>query len=138
MAWPWQDDAAMMTILVADDEEPIVELIRFTLEDPRLRVVEAYDGALALQIARDTCPDLVLLDVRMPKMDGLEVCRRVRALPGCAHTRVVLLTAAGQADDRARGLAAGAHDYLTKPFSPLALMALVKSLLPEAPAWQAT
>lgn len=128
----------MMTILVADDEEPIVELIRFTLEDPRLRVVEAYDGASALEIARDTCPALVLLDVRMPRMDGLEVCRRLREMPGCAHTRIVLLTAAGQAEDRARGLAAGAHEYLTKPFSPLALMALVKSLLPEATAWQAT
>jgi two-component system alkaline phosphatase synthesis response regulator PhoP len=132
------DRATMITILVADDEEPIVELIRITLEDPGLRIVEAYDGVAALAFARDTGPDLALLDVRMPKLDGLEVCRQVRAMPECAHTRVVLLTAAGQAEDRALGLAAGAHEYLTKPFSPLALIALVKSLLPEATAWQAT
>ena len=128
----------MITILVADDEEPIVELIRITLEDPGLRIVEAYDGAAALALALATGPDLALLDVRMPKLDGLEVCRQLRAMPECAHTRVVLLTAAGQAEDRALGLAAGAHEDLTKPCSPLGLIALVKSLLPEATAWQAT
>jgi DNA-binding response OmpR family regulator len=128
----------MITILVADDEAPIVELIRITLEDPGIHIVEAYDGVAAVALARGSGPDLALLDVRMPRLDGLEVCRRLRAMPECAHTRVVLLTAAGQAEDRALGLAAGAHDYLTKPFSPLALIALVKSLLPEATAWQAT
>jgi DNA-binding response OmpR family regulator len=128
----------MLTILVADDEEPIVELIRVTLESPGLRIVEAYDGVSAVALARDTGPDLALLDVRMPRLDGLGVCRQLRAMRECAHTRVVLLTAAGQAEDRALGLAAGAHEYLTKPFSPLALIALVKSLLPEATAWQAT
>jgi DNA-binding response OmpR family regulator len=74
----------------------------------------------------------------MPNIDGLEACRRLRAMPECAHTRIVLLTAAGQAQDRALGLAAGADEYLTKPFSPLALIALVKSLVPEASAWLAT
>jgi len=128
----------MTTILIADDEAPIVELIRFTLEDPQVRVVEAHDGAAALASARETRPDLVLLDVRMPNMDGLEACRRLRAMPECAHTRIVLLTAAGQAQDRSLGLAAGADDYLTKPFSPLALMGLVKSLVPEASPWLAT
>jgi two-component system alkaline phosphatase synthesis response regulator PhoP len=128
----------MTTILIADDEEPIVELIRFTLEDPQVRVVEAHDGASALTVARDTRPALVLLDVRMPNIDGLEACRRLRAMPECVHTRIVLLTAAGQAQDRALGLAAGADEYLTKPFSPLALMELVKSLVPEASAWLAT
>ncbi len=86
----------MTTILIADDEEPIVELIRFTLEDPHVRVVEAHDGASALAVARETCPDLVLLDVRMPNIDGLEACRRLRAMPECAHTRIVFLTAGGQ------------------------------------------
>jgi two-component system alkaline phosphatase synthesis response regulator PhoP len=128
----------MTTILIADDEEPIVELIRFTLEDPQVRVVEAHDGASALTVARETRPDLVLLDVRMPNIDGLEACRRLRAMSECAHTRIVLLTAAGQAQDRALGLAAGADEYLTKPFSPLALMELVKSLVPEGSAWLAT
>jgi len=127
----------MTTILIVDDEEPIVELIRFTLEDPEVRVVEAHDGASALDSALHTRPDLVLLDVRMPQLDGLEVCRRLREMPECSHTRIVLLTAAGQAQDRALGLAAGADEYLTKPFSPLALMGLVKSLVPEASAWLA-
>src|SRR5262245_38935892 len=125
----------MMTILVADDEEPIVELIRFTLEDPQVRVVEAFDGESAVDMARRTSPALVLLDVRMPLMDGVEVCRRLRELPECARTRIVLLTAAAQNHDRERGLAAGADEYLTKPFSPLTLLALVRSLIPEAPTW---
>jgi len=125
----------MMTILVADDEKPIVELIRFTLEDPQVRVIEAFDGASALDMARRISPDLVLLDVRMPHMDGVEVCRRLRELPECKETRIVLLTAAAQNHDRARGLAAGADEYLIKPFSPLALLGLVRSLLPEAPTW---
>jgi len=128
----------MATVLVADDEAPIVELIRFTLEDVRVRVIEAFDGARALELALQTRPDLVLLDVRMPQLDGLEVCRRLRQAPECAHTRIVLLTASGQAEDRARGLAAGADEYLTKPFSPLKLLALVRSLVPEVPAWPAT
>ena len=92
----------------------------------------------ALAIALDARPDLVLLDVHMPNIDGLEVCRRLRAAPECAHTRIVLLTAAAQAQDRALGLAAGADEYLTKPFSPLALIGLLKSLVPEATGWLAT
>ena len=127
----------MATVLVADDEKAIVELVRFTLEDIQVRVVEAFDGARALELARQTRPDLVLLDVQMPRLDGLEVCRRLRQAPECAHTRIVMLSAAGQARDRARGLAAGADEYLTKPFSPLRLLALVRSLVPEAPAWPA-
>ncbi len=124
----------MTTILIADDEAPIVELVRCTLEEPGVRVLEAFDGAAALELARRTPPDLALLDVRMPLLDGVEVCRRLRQSPECAHTRIVMLSAAAQAQDRARGLAAGADEYLTKPFSPLALLALVRSLVPEVSA----
>ncbi len=127
--------ASMTTILVADDEVPIVELVRFTLEDDNVQVVSAFDGATALELARSARPDLALLDVQMPRLNGLEVCRRLRQDPECAHTRVVILSAAGQAADRARGLAAGAHDYLTKPFSPLALLALIRTLVPEVSQW---
>jgi len=127
----------MTTILIADDEPPIVELVRFTLEDPEVRVLEAFDGASALQLALQAFPDLALLDVRMPGIDGVEVCRRMRASPECAHTRIVMLTAAAQAEDRAWALEAGADEYLTKPFSPLALLALVRSLVPEANPWPA-
>jgi len=126
-----------MTILIADDEPAIVDLVRFTLEDPHLRIVDAADGGAAVELARRERPDVALLDVRMPRLDGLEACRRLRELPECAHTRVVLLTAAAQAEDRRRGLAAGADHYLTKPFSPLALLTLVRSLMPEVSIWPA-
>lgn len=128
----------MPTILVVDDEPPILELVRFTLEDERIRVLEANDGVKALEAARAARPDLILLDVQMPRLDGLEVCRRLRADASLAGTRIVMLTAAGQDADRARGLAAGADEYLTKPFSPLALFTLVRSLLPEATLWPQT
>ena len=121
----------MTTILVADDEAPIVELVRFTLEDPHIVVLEAFDGASALRLARRSHPDLAFLDVRMPYVDGLEVCRRMREMPECARTRIVMLSAAAQAEDRAEGLRAGADEYLTKPFSPLALLAIVRSVVPE-------
>ncbi len=128
----------MATILVADDEAAIVELVRFTLEDEHIQVVAAFDGVTALEVAHATQPELALLDVQMPGLSGLEVCRRLRRARECAHTRIVMLTAAAQEEDRARGLAAGADEYLTKPFSPLALLTLVRSLIPEVPAWPAT
>jgi two-component system phosphate regulon response regulator PhoB len=127
----------MTTILVADDEVPIVELVRFTLEDEHVRVVGAFDGVTALELASAMRPDLVLLDVKMPHLGGLEVCRRLRQSPECAKTRIVMLSAAAQAEDRGRGLAAGADEYLTKPFSPLALLTLVRTLVPEVPVWPA-
>jgi len=127
----------MTTILVADDEVAIVELVRFTLEDDHVRVVGAFDGLTALELAGAMRPELVLLDVQMPHLSGLDVCRRLRQAPQHSHTRIVMLTAAGQAEDRARGLGAGADEYLTKPFSPLALLALVRSLVPEVSTWPA-
>ena len=128
----------MTTILVVDDEAPIVDLVRFTLEDADVRVVEASDGAEALVLARRIKPDLVLLDVHMPGLDGLEVCRQLRREPAFARTPIIMLTAAGQQAERASGLSAGADEYLTKPFSPLALLALVEALLPETRSWRPT
>ena len=121
----------MTTILVVDDEAPIVDLVRFTLEDGDVRVVEASDGAEALVL-------LVLLDVHMPRLDGLELCRQLRREPDFARTPIIMLTAAGQQADRSSGLSAGADEYLTKPFSPLALLALVEALLPETRSWRPT
>jgi DNA-binding response OmpR family regulator len=128
----------MTTILIVDDEPPILDLVRFTLEDADVRVVEATDGAEALVLARRIKPDLVLLDVHMPKLNGLEVCRQLRLEPDLARMPIVMLTAAGQDADRARGREAGADEYLTKPFSPLALLALVEALVPETRSWRPT
>jgi two-component system phosphate regulon response regulator PhoB len=127
----------MLTILIADDEPAIVDLVRFTLEDANVRIVDAADGATAVELARRERPDVALLDVQMPRLDGLEACRQLRRLPECRHIRIVMLTAAAQAADRRRGLEAGADHYLTKPFSPLALLTLVRSLVPEASVWPA-
>jgi two-component system phosphate regulon response regulator PhoB len=121
----------MLTVLIADDEAHVVELVRVTLEDERVRVVDAGDGTTALQLAAELEPDLIFLDVNLPDLSGLEVCRRLRREPGLDGVRIVMLTAAAQQDDIARGLAAGATHYLTKPFSPVRLLSLVEGLLPR-------
>ncbi len=125
----------MATVLIVDDEAPIVELVRFTLEDEHVRVLEAGDGLEALAVARAELPDLIFLDVHLPSLDGFEVCRRLRQEPRLEKTKIVMLTAAGQPHEVARGRAAGVDLYLTKPFSPLRLLTLVSSLLPEVPLW---
>jgi len=122
----------MLTILIADDEPHVVELVRVTLEDDRVRVVEAPDGATALLLATELEPELIFLDVNLPDLSGLDVCRRLRREPRLAGARIVMLTAAAQHDDITRGLAAGASQYLTKPFSPVRLLSLVEGLLPRA------
>jgi CheY-like chemotaxis protein len=125
----------MPTVLIVDDEPAIVELVQTTLEDDRVRIVTATDGAEALAIAGAQRPDLVLLDVNLPDLSGLEVCRRLRADPGLAGSRIIMLTAAAQWDDIERGLAAGVDHYLTKPFSPVSLLSLVGELLPGTTLW---
>ena len=124
----------MLNVLIADDEPHVVELVRMTLEDDRVRVFDAADGESALSMAEAVAADLVLLDVHLPDLSGLEVCRRLRADGRFGSTRVVMLTAAAQQDDVARGLAAGADEYLTKPFSPVRLLSLVERLVPRG-AW---
>jgi DNA-binding response OmpR family regulator len=123
----------MITVLIVDDEPHIIELVRVTLEDSRLRVLEASDGEAALALATWEHPDLVLLDVHLPDLSGLEVCRRLRA--ESPAVKIVMLTAAARDEDIARGLSAGADHYLTKPFSPVRLLSLVDSLLPQAVLW---
>ena len=124
----------MLTILIVDDEPAIVELVRVTLEDERVRVLEAGDGESALIEVERACPDLVFLDVHLPDMSGLDVCRRLCA-EAPRRPKIVLLTAAAQSDDVARGLAAGADHYLTKPFSPVGLLSMVETMIPRAPLW---
>ena len=126
----------MLTVLIADDEPYVVDLIRLTLEDERVSVIEAFDGETALAHAEAMRPELIFLDVELPDMSGVEVCARLRRDPRFAATKIVMLTAAAQEADIARGLAAGANHYLTKPFSPVRLLSLVESLVPQAAVWQ--
>jgi DNA-binding response OmpR family regulator len=122
-----------MKLLIADDEASIRGLVRVTLEGSEFEILEAADGEEALQVARTELPKLILLDVMMPRLDGLEVCRRLRDNPATKGIVVVLLTAMAQDGDRERGLAAGADDYFTKPFSPLALLRKVEAVSAERP-----
>jgi len=126
----------MLTVLIADDEPHVIDLIRLTLEDERISVIDALDGETALAHAEAMRPGLIFLDVHLPDMSGLEVCARLRNDPRFAATKIVMLTAAAQESDVARGLAAGANHYLTKPFSPVRLLSLVESVVPNAAIWQ--
>jgi CheY-like chemotaxis protein len=111
-----------MKLLIADDEPPVRKLIRVTLEGEDFTILEAADGVEALTLARIELPSLMLLDVMMPGLDGVEVCRQLKADPDTKGIVVLLLTALTQKQDRERGLAAGADGWFTKPFSPLALL----------------
>ena len=115
-----------MKLLIADDEPAVRALVQVTLEGDDYEILEAEDGVEALEKARDEGPRLVLLDIMMPRLDGLEVCRALKADPDTSYIVVVMLTAQAQERDRGRGLAAGADDYFTKPFSPLALLNMVE------------
>jgi two-component system alkaline phosphatase synthesis response regulator PhoP len=114
------------TILVVDDEPEIVRLVRSYLEQEGYRVVTAYDGEEALYTARYEKPDLVVLDILMPKMDGLEFTRRVRREQ---DVPIIMLTARADETDRIVGLEMGADDYVTKPFSPREVVARVRAVL---------
>ncbi|MFJ9630153.1 response regulator transcription factor [Streptomyces sp. NPDC101175] len=116
-------------IVLAEDDADQAELIRRYLEHESHTVTVAGDGRLALDVLRHRLPDLLVLDVMMPWIDGLDVCRIIRADPRLAHLPVLLLTARSSEDDLLTGLDLGADDYMTKPFSPRELVARVRSLL---------
>lgn len=113
-------------ILVVDDEERMVRFIRLNLEHDGFLVSEAFNGKEAIQQLRDVAPDLILLDVMMPDLDGFEVLQMVRE---ASNIPVLMLTAKGEEDDRIRGLELGADDYITKPFSPREMVSRVKAVL---------
>ena len=113
-------------ILIVDDEAPIVELVRTYLERDGLEVIEAHDGPTGLQAIRDQAPDVVVLDVMLPGIDGIEVLRQARTF---SDAYVIMLTARVEEVDRIVGLSVGADDYLVKPFSPRELVARVRALL---------
>ena len=116
----------MTRILVVDDESALVELVRSYLEREQYEVLTAADGRTALDLARSTQPNLVVLDVMLPILDGIEVCRQLRQF---SDAYVIMLTARTEELDKILGLTVGADDYLTKPFSPRELVARVKALL---------
>lgn len=116
-------------ILVVDDETYIVELVKFNLEKEGFKVVVAYDGLKALQMVDEQSPDLVILDIMLPKMDGLEACRQLRQNPKYANLPIIMLTARGEEIDTVLGLEMGADDYIKKPFSPREMVARVKARL---------
>jgi len=120
------------TVLIADDEPNILITLEFLLQRAGYQVLLARDGDEALQAIQAQRPDLVLLDVMMPRRSGFEVCQAVRADEALAATRILMLTAKGRDTDQAKGLALGADAYVTKPFSTKDLLAQVQALL-EAP-----
>ena len=122
-----------MKLLIADDEPAVRALVHATLEGDDYQIIEAGDGVEALELVREQSPSLVLLDVMMPRLNGLDVCRAIKSDPTTSDTMVVMLTAQAQQRDRERGMAAGADVYFTKPFSPLALLDLVEQVR-QAPA----
>ena len=113
-------------ILVVDDEERMVRFIRMNLEHDGFQVVEAFNGKQAIDKLRESTPDLILLDVMMPDLDGFEVLETIREH---SNVPVIMLTAKGEEDDRVKGLELGADDYVTKPFSPRELVSRVKAVL---------
>jgi DNA-binding response OmpR family regulator len=116
-------------ILIADDEQNIVISVEFLLKREGFTVSVASDGEEALVKVRAERPDLVLLDVMMPKKNGFDVCQEIRADPELHDTRILMLTAKGRETEIAKGLALGADHYITKPFSTRDLVATVKKLL---------
>jgi DNA-binding response OmpR family regulator len=116
-------------VLIADDEPNIVISLEFLLRREGFEVLVAVDGDEALARARVEKPDLVLLDVMMPKMNGFDVCQALRADPGLAGMRVLMLTAKGRDTEVSKGLGLGADAYVTKPFSTKELVAQIRSLL---------
>jgi two-component system, OmpR family, phosphate regulon response regulator PhoB len=121
--------ASKRCVLLADDEPGLRRLIGTTLGTEDFDLLHATDGQEALDIARERRPELVLLDVNMPRLDGFEVCRHLKTEPETAGIKVIMLTARGADVDRARGRDAGADDYFIKPFSPVQLLNKVYALL---------
>ncbi|MCG9968329.1 response regulator transcription factor [Pelotomaculum terephthalicicum JT] len=119
----------MPVIMIVDDEKNILELVRFNLEREGYRVISAVDGAQCLELARTQAPDLIVLDVMLPEIDGLEVCRELRKNNQTRNIPIIMLSAKAEELDRVLGLEIGADDYVTKPFSPRELVARIKARL---------
>jgi DNA-binding response OmpR family regulator len=121
--------AARRRVLLADDDPSLLRLISTTLGSEDFDLFQASDGQEALEAARAERPDLILLDINMPRLDGFQVCHALKQDPQTAGIKVVMLSARGSEADRARGRECGAEDYFVKPFSPIQLLNRVYALL---------
>ncbi|GAA2864822.1 hypothetical protein Acy02nite_14090 [Actinoplanes cyaneus] len=128
----------MTTVLVADDDADIRDLVAFKLEQAGLEVITVGDGQAAVEQARTRRPTLAVLDVSMPLLSGIDVCRMLRADPATAGMLIIMLTARVQEQDVEGGFSAGADDYVTKPFSPRELVSRIQALLTRARTQDAT
>ena len=128
--------ATSKTILVVDDEEDVLELVKYNLEKNGYRVTTASTGEEAISKARSIVPNLVLLDLMLPGIDGLEVCKQLKSNPKTEQVPVIMLTAKGEESDVVVGLEVGADDYITKPFSPKVLIARIRRILHRSIAQQ--
>jgi len=120
--------AAAKKILIVEDEKDILHLVQFYLEKEGYRICTAVTGMEGLKVARSEHPDLIILDLMLAELDGLEVCKQIRADPRTSRLPIIMLTAKAEESDTIVGLELGADDYVTKPFSPKALVARVKAL----------
>ncbi len=126
---PMSGAVASATILVADDEPALLRLMSFVLQKQGHVMLTATNGEEALQMVREQRPDLVVLDIMMPRLDGFQVAERIRSEPEIAGIPIVMLSAKAQDEDVERGLAAGVNTYITKPFAPEQLAIVVADLL---------
>jgi CheY-like chemotaxis protein len=124
----------MAKILIAEDERDIRELVNFSLQFGGFTVVQAANGAEAVEQAQKELPDLILMDVRMPKMTGYEACRQMKTLPATRDIPVVFLSAKGQESEIQTGLESGAEEYILKPFAPDELVKQVQAVLDRVAA----
>src|SRR5258706_1505825 len=123
---------SMKRVLIIEDDRDIVELVRYNLANEGFHVSSANDGSTGLSTLKKTPPDLLLLDLMLPKLSGLEICREIRRDDSLNRLPILMLTARGEEADRVVGLEMGADDYVTKPFSPRELLARVKALVRRA------
>jgi two-component system cell cycle response regulator DivK len=119
------------TVLYVEDNEYNRKIVRRLLTQTTYRLREAVDGEAALDMVRDECPDLILMDVQLPKMSGLDVTRALRLDPATADVPIIVVTSFALSGDDQRAMAAGASAYIAKPYSPRALLALIHTFLPE-------
>lgn len=120
---------AKTKVLIVDDEVDILDLLQYNLEKEGYKVLKAMDGQEAMDIAKSEKPQLILLDIMMPKLDGIETCRRIREIPGLNDAYIVFLTARAEEYSELAGFDAGADDYIAKPIKPRVLMSRIRAIL---------